>query len=363
MSNKEPTANEQNAVIADNPINDVQPQSDDSAVIHIEPQGVSADAKNKKRIVLYNLKQIALLFVAALCTAVALELFLLPGNVVIGGALGIASILDILLNLNASHWYFSAGIWLVAINVPVIIYCFVRFRRRFATKTMLYVLFLAVLLVLLRLLNLAEKFEGLMYGDGAKDKVIYVLLGGALHGVSLPIVMSVNASTGGSDIVALIAQRRSRKSSSITMRIILATNVAVEFVSSLVFGFVTGQLEASINMFIYSVAALFVCEIVQEWIFKGFSSALELEITTEKPQEMAEALQTGLKHGVTTLKVTGGFSRNEKTMIICVVNKSQMTLARKIINQVDPQAFAYVEYVKEVVGKGFANKEDEPIDE
>lgn len=325
----------------------------ENAVVAEEPK------ISKKRIALYNLKQIALIFVAALSTAVAMELFLLPSNVVTGGALGIASILDILLCADSSNWYFSAGIWLVAINVPVLIYCFVCFRRRFAVKTMLYVLFLAVLLVALRLLNFSDKFERLMYGDGTKDKVIYVILGGALHGISLPVVLSINASTGGSDIVALIVQKRTHKSSSVAMRLIMVTSLAIVMVSSLVFGLVTKQVEEAVNMFIYSVASIFICEIVQEWIFKGFSAALELEITTDKPAEMAEALQNGLKHGTTAVKVMGGFSHHEKTMIICVVNKSQITHARKIINQVDPQAFAYVENVKEVVGKGFANKEND----
>lgn len=324
---------------------------------------VTATAENpkisQKRIVLYNLKQIALIFLAALSTAVSLELFLLPSNVVIGGALGIASILDIMLCVDSSNWYLSAGIWLVAINIPVFIYCFVRFRRRFAVKTVEYVMFLAVLLVVLRLLNLSETVESLMYGDGTKDKVIYVILGGALHGVSLPILLSVNASAGGSDIVALMVQKRSRKSSSSAMRIIMVTNIAIVLISSLVFGLVTKQTEEAVNMFVYSVAAIFICEIVQEWIFKGFSAALELEITTDKPVEMAQALQDGLKHGTTMLKVIGGFSHHEKNMIICVVNKSQLTYAKKIINQVDAQAFAYVENVKEVVGKGFANKEND----
>ena len=198
-----------------------------------------------------------------------------------------------------------------------------------------------------------------MYGDGEKDKVIYVILGGALHGVSLPIMLSVNASTGGSDIVGLMMQKRSKQSSSIAMRVVMLTNVAVVFLASVAAYLVKKDISHAVNMFIYSVAAMFVCEIVQEGIFKGFSAALELEITTEKPQEMANALQAGLKHGVTKIKVVGGFSQSEKIMILCVVNKQQLTHARKIINEVDPKAFAYVENVKEVLGKGFANKEIE----
>ena len=60
-----------------------------------------------------------------------------------------------------------------------------------------------------------------------------------------------------------------------------------------------------------------------------------------------------------SIKVIGGFSGQEKIMILCVIDKNQLTLARKVINSVDPNAFAYVENVREVIGKGFANKEYE----
>ncbi|MCM1290063.1 MAG: YitT family protein [Corallococcus sp.] len=326
--------------------------------VAVEENNVSK--KFNKGAVWNNVRQYLIVFGAALATALSVEVFLLSSDVVIGGALGIASILDILLCTDASKWYFSAGVWLVALNVPIVIYCFVTFRKRFAVKTLLYVLFLAVTMIIFKVTHLSTHIENLMYGEAnEKDKVIYVILGGALHGLSLPMLLSVNASTGGSDIVGIMVQKRSKKSSSVAMRVIMATDLVVVLVSSVVLGVVRNSVSQAIEMFIYSVAALFICEIVKESIFKGFSAAMELEITTEKPEEMAEALQQGLRHGTTAVKVIGGFSHQEKTMILCVVNRSQLTHARRIIRRVDENAFAYVENVKEVLGKGFANKEND----
>lgn len=314
-----------------------------------------------KNIFWHNFKQILVIFGASLATAASIELLLLPANVIVGGASGIASILDILLSgLDPSKWYMSAGVWIVAINVPILIYSFIRFRKRFAVKTMLYVLFLAAELLVLRVCNVGEIFKKVMVAEGDDlDKVVYVLLGGVLHGLSIPMVFSVNGSTGGSDIVGLIVQRYSKKSSSDAMRVILATNMAILFVSSLVYFFVSKDSVEAINMFIYSVAAMFIGEIVQEMIFKGFSAAVQMEITTEKREEMIEALQNELKHGTTTVKVVGGYTHQERDMVICIVNKHQLSRARRVIKQVDPQAFAYIENVKEVIGKGFTNKEIE----
>lgn len=334
-------------------------QTAQSAQIEPSEEVVVDEKKRKRQFLMYNAKQVLLVFVAALATAVSLEVFLLPGNVIVGGALGIASIMDILLCSGPEQWYLSAGIWLFVVNVPILIYCFVSYRRRFAVKTLLYVVFLAIQLVLLRVLNVASVFGDIFNGNGAKDPVIYVILGGALHGVSLPIMLSVNASTGGSDIVGLIAQKRSKKSSSVAMRTIMLANAVIVLISSIVYFVVNESASAAVDMFVYSIAAIFICEIVQEGIFKGFSAALEIEITTDKPEEMSAAIQRELKHGVSTVKVMGGHSHQEKSLIICVVNKRQLTHARKVINSVDDKAFAYVENVKEVMGKGFANKEIE----
>ena len=159
--------------------------------------------------------------------------------------------------------------------------------------------------------------------------------------------------------MGLIVQKHSKSGSSTAMRLISAVNAVLVLIASIVYYLVKRDGAEAINMFIYSIAAMFICEIVQETIFKGFSSAIEMEITTDKPEEMAEALKDGLKRGVTTMKVVGGYTHQEKTLILCVISKSQLVKARRIINQVDPTAFAYVENVKEVLGKGFANKESE----
>ena len=310
---------------------------------------------------LFTFKDVIVIILASFASAVSLELFLLPSNVVVGGAMGMASILDILLtnNMSVELWYFSVGVWLFAINIPILIYCFVRTRIKFAAHTTLYVVSLSVFLIALRLSGVAKFFDEAINANTAGDRIVYVLIGGALHGVSLPMVLSQNCSTGGSDIVGLALQKNQKISSNFAMRMIMITNIIIVFLSSIAYYFVLKDITLAVNMFIYSSSAMFMCEIVQEVIYNGFSSALELEITTEKKEEVKTALLTELKHGVTTISVVGGYTQQEKSMLVCVINRRQLTLARKIIHRVDPQAFAYVETVKEVIGKGFVNKEEE----
>lgn len=296
---------------------------------------------------------------AALLYAVAIELFLFPSSVVVGGATGMATMLDLF--LPDSIWL-SAGIMVVAINIPIIIYCFVRRPRRLAVKTTVYVLLLGLFLLVMRILGWGSELHTVLGGDSTSNKMLYTLVGGGLSGVSLPLMLSVGGSTGGSDIVGMMLQSKNKSSSTDSIRGIFFANIALLFAGAVVMYFAHGA-DSAVNLFIYSIAAVVVSEIVHERMFRGFSSAIELEITTTKPDEMTQALLDKLKHGVTYVKAVGGYSGQEKTMILCVIYKRQLTMARRIIGKVDASAFAYVENVREVIGRGFVNKEDHILDE
>ena len=121
-----------------------------------------------------KIKNIVVILFAALCSAVSLELFLIPSDVVIGGASGISSILDILFtnNMDSSLWYLSAGVWVFAINIPVIIYCFVSLRKGFALRTLLYVAFMSAMLIVLRITNVSHLVDSVINSNNAGDKVV-----------------------------------------------------------------------------------------------------------------------------------------------------------------------------------------------
>ncbi len=296
---------------------------------------------------------------AALLYAIAIELFLYPSTVVVGGATGMATLLDIFVG---NGTWLNTGVFVVLLNIPIIIFCFANKAKRFAIKTTVYIALLGAFITIMRLLDWGNSLHALLGGDGTNHKMLYTLIGGGIAGVTLPMMLSVGGSTGGSDIVGLILQNRNSSSSSDSIRGIFFANIAFLLAGSIVMYLISGLADA-VNLFIYSITAIVVSEIVHERMFHGFSSAIELEITTSKPEEMTAALLQKLKHGVTYVKAVGGYSGQEKTMILCVIYKRQLTLARRIIGKVDPSAFAYVENVREVIGRGFANKEDHLVDD
>ena len=145
-----------------------------------------------------------------------------------------------------------------------------------------------------------------------------------------------------------------------SMRVILYIDLATILVAALVSQFfIKGEGFDGFSVFVYSIATQIASEIVQEMIYKGYSSAMGLNIVTSKPVEVSEALKTKLGRGVTNIRVEGAYSHEEKTMVMCVVYKRQLNRAKHIIKETDENSFATVFTVREVVGKGFKNTETE----
>jgi uncharacterized membrane-anchored protein YitT (DUF2179 family) len=157
----------------------------------------------------------------------------------------------------------------------------------------------------------------------------------------------------------MLYQRKGNRSGNQSMRFVLLFNFVIVALGSLVVYLVSKDVSRAVNMLIYSSTAIIIGEIVQETVFKGYSSAVEIEVTTDHPEKMATALREGLNHGVSIIKVQGGYSKQEKFMVVSVIDKRQLQRAKRIVKRTDENAFAYVEQVKEVIGKGFTNKEEE----
>ena len=138
--------------------------------------------------------------IAAFLRAVALELILLPNDILVGGAIGLAGVIGWTTGLTD-----FTGLFLLAINIPLLIVASIKTDKNFVIKTTVCVVLMAIFMELIALTDLAQ-----VIGTAVTDetKVLFALLGGALCGISLPLTLSVQASTGGSDIVTVILQKQ-----------------------------------------------------------------------------------------------------------------------------------------------------------
>ncbi|MEG1528198.1 MAG: YitT family protein [Clostridia bacterium] len=326
----------------DNTINiSTQPSTDtDKATSSAEV----VSAVPPKKSPLFTIKTGLYTVFSALARALAVQLFLIPNSIVLGGATGIASLIEI--KLYSVSPIFSACYFLIFINIPLLIIAFFKVGKRWTIRTTINVLLTSIFLWLIKFFDLAR----LLNTTNSEQTVLFVLMGGVLSGLALPMMLNAHGSTGGSDIIALLIRK---KNSVTTIRNILYMDIAVSALSAVVL--------MSFNVFVFSMMALFASEVIGEIMYKGYSSAMVLEIVTDKPQEVSHALMYDLKHGVTNIKIRGTYTNSEKMLVICVIYKRQINAAKQLIREVDNKAFAYVLNVKEVVGLGFRNKEEELI--
>lgn len=287
-----------------------------------------------------NIYIVLIIILSALLKAVGVQLFLLPNRILAGGMMGIAGTIDLLFDKGI----FNASYWVLFINIPLLVASYFRLGKRLTIKTAANVLLTAAFMWVIDFVNLPE----IIGTVEAEYKVLYAIIGGVLFGLALPLMLSVQGSTGGSDVIVLLIRR---SSSTTLMRLNLFISAATVALGALLLG--------SIEIFVFSVVTLFCSQITEEQIFRGYSSAVALEIVTEKPEELADRLMKELKHGVTSISITGMYSLTNKTQLVCVMNRRQLNLARKIMRETDANAFAYALRVKEVVGRGFVNKEED----
>ncbi len=314
----------------------------DTSLLSNGQKSSQAAAPVKKHKHVFKTKSFLQTALSALARAVGVQLFLIPNSIILGGAIGISSILEI----TVGQEFFSACYWLVIINAPLLILAYFKIGKNWAMRTAVNVLLTALFMWVIRFTNLAEILDT----TNSQYKVLYAIIGGVLSGIALPTMFNVHGSTGGSDIIALMIRDKAKGSSRV-MRMILYMDIAVSAAGATILW--------NFEVFVFSIIALLASEVAGELIYRGYSSALVLEIVTEKPEEVSRALMEQLKHGVSNIRIKGAYTNTEKTMVLCVIFKRQVVTARRIIRTIDQTAFAYILNVKEVVGRGFKNTEEE----
>ena len=277
------------------------------------------------------LKNGSVLIFASLVRCISVYMFSVPNQFAPGGVTGIASIL-----YNKAQ--VPIGLTVLLLNIPLLVLAFFKMNKVFALKTFIVILLLSGGVELFGKLGVPQ------YGIRQNaDKMLAALFGGTFAGVSLALTFKVNASSGGTDIVGAVIQKK--YSATNVAWFILAFDSLIIIADGIVF-----------NDFVpvmYSCVSLFVASKVSEVITNGFTTAVTFTVITKKPLEFSTRIINELHRGVTSLKGVGVYTGTENTILQCVVRKRQVTDFHKILRETDRAAFAYAMPATEVLGQGF----------
>ena len=311
---------------------------------HLPPKITKADIHaanaSKQGKIMFWIKATLYTMLSALLIAFAAHCLITPNDFTIGGASGLAILINV-----ASKGKIPQSLLLFAINLPLIILAFFFVKKRFAILSAMNIGMQSLWLLLMEQLmnNFVIKFE---YNG---EKIFAALGAGLCIGAAIALAFKIGGSTGGADILAVLIQRKVGANSIAWMLFII--NVSVIGMSLFVFQGET--LALTLLPIMMSAFESYIESRTNESITNGFQSAREFRIITDKPEEMATALMKELSRGVTAIPATGMYTRITHTMLLCVVNRRQVVTLKRIMKQVDPDSFAVMSNVSQVRGLGF----------
>lgn len=296
---------------------------------------------DKEKLV-YWTKTALLMLVSSFLISFSAYALIAPNEFTVGGASGIAVLLNVAFNLPQSIVVFC-------LNFPLVVAGFFFVKKRFAVLSCVHTTLQSLWLIGWE--NLFPNFEIAFTASG--DKIFSAIATGICMGTAVALAFKAGGSTGGMDILAVIIGRKVGATSIAWMLFII--NAIIVGCSIFVFQGETPAL--TLLPIMTSAFALFVTSKINEAVTNGFQSAIEFRIITDKPDEMAQAVMQELNHGVTALPAVGMYTKHDHTMLLCVVNRRQVATLKRVIKQVDPHSFAVMGSVSQVLGLGFYSEE------
>lgn len=262
------------------------------------------------------------------------DLFLLPHELNAGGLSGLAQILVTLLGFG------SVGIVTAIINLPLFIIGYKWIGKKFFWGSLYGMVILSLTLELFLLLPVPEV-----------DPLLSTLYGGAICGVGLGMVFVAGGSTGGSDIIVRLLQRKWQHVPIGTINILFDATVAV----------LTGIVFNDMTRTLYTGVTVFLSGKVIDMVVYSFDYSRVAIIISDEYEKIADVIFHKLERGVTYLEGEGAYSHQEKKVILTAVKKHQMAELKRLVSEIDPNAFVIVQEAHQVLGDGFSRYTKESL--
>lgn len=266
-----------------------------------------------------------MIFIGNFILAAGAAMFIIPNEILSGGVAGVAITLypifkiqpEVMINIILIFTYILGAIFL---------------GKKFAMKTLSSTLLYPVFIY----------FFGLLSFETKVDPILASIYGGLLTGVGLGITFRAGASTGGMDIPPLILEKY--------------TNIKVSAWIMILDGIIIllGLSTYGLNQVLIGFISIFTATFaIDKILLFGGEKAKQVFIITKYNHEILHAIHTTLDRGSTLIPARGGYTNEEKEMIMTVLLNAQYTELERIVNEIDPDAIMVVSAVTEMHGPGF----------
>ena len=240
---------------------------------------------------------------------------------------------------------FSIGYMSLLINIPLCILAYFFVDKQFAKRSLVFCLVYSFSFLYLQKIGL----EAFQYDAQGHDTVFPVIISGVISGFVYGICMRNNASTGGTDIVSKYISKKRPHMNFFWVTFCLNTVVAISSFFVYAKPDTLGTLIYDYKPVCLCILYCFISSFLGSYIIKGTKTACKFTVITTHPQEITEEIKNTLRHGSTEISALGSYSHENKTVLICVVNKHQIFDFNSILKKYD-NTFAFSETVNETVG-------------
>lgn len=268
--------------------------------------------------------------IGAIFAAVAIELFLLPNNIIDGGIIGISLILNQLSSINF-------GLLVFIINLPFLYIGYKHLGKGFFIYSLLGIVGLAVTEAILHQFHFAPITD---------TPLLATIFGGLLLGIGVGIVIRNGGAMDGTEILSLIITKRLPFT---VGECVLVFNLFVFAWAAFVFG---------IENAMYSVLTYYVAAKAIDTVVEGLDATKAVMIVSSHYEELTTIITKRLGKGVTRLKAQGGYEGDKKDVLYVVVKRMEIIQLKKAIYAVDKHAFFTIIDAHESRGSTFKQKED-----
>ena len=286
---------------------------------------------NKKRI-----KEFIMINIGIFLVSFSFTFFLDKNNFIFGGVSGIGIILK-----NLFEEKIPSSLIILIVNLVLLIVGWITLGKGFFLKTILGTILFPAYSFLLELV-IPETW----YPIANTDIFIIVIGASLIMGVGLGLTMRYDASTGGIDILQMIMLKY--------FKIPLSVSLVVIDGSIIIVGAFTGFSSLMpIFLILYGIAYTVISGIVMDNIVFGGFNVRAAYVVTSKPEEIKKQIYDKLNRGVTEIYARGGYTLEDKKILLCVLTTREYYFLRSMALEIDPNAFVFVEKASEVHGEGF----------
>ncbi len=272
------------------------------------------------------------IIVGCIIYSASFRFFIYPNDVVLGGVVGIATIINYLTDL-------PVGIMTIVFNIPLFIFSWKHFGLKFIIASLTGMALSSLLMDIFELVPFVA----------TTDPLLASTFGGVIKGVGLGLIYSTTATVGGTDIIAKFLRRRYQHINFSTF--LLAMDVAIFLIFALLFG--------KLDSAMYSAICMFITSQVVDIVLYGAVNSKVCYVITDESAAVKEAITGKLRRGVTYIHGEGAWSGQQKNIILCVIKRNQIVELKKLVREIDEKAFMIVSDSREVFGKGFTHIADE----